>query len=224
MRRPLLVVNVMLVAVGVACAGYIIHAVVAPLPEPAIVARSAGRSARPALPPEPRSPDGYAVVATRNLFSPTRDETPPATGRVVAPPPLPTPFLYGVVMREETPIAYLEDPVTKRVFGYRIGDAIGGATLETIGPDRVVLNRPQGPVDVLLHDPAKPRRAATAPGGAPVPPGVSAPTPPSAQSPRSPPAVGSRPTPEPRARAPRRVLPGDFRKHVSPSAGREAAN
>ena len=202
MRRPLLVVNVMLVAVGLACAGYIIHALVAPLPEPAIVvARSAGRPARPAMPPEPLPRDGYAVVATRNLFSPTRDETPPAPARVVAPPPVPTPFLYGVVMREETPIAYLEDPVTKRVFGYRIGDAIGGATIETIGPDRVVLNRPQGPVDVLLHDPAKPRRTAAAPGGALVPPGVSAPMPPTAQSPRSPPAVGSRPTPETRARA-----------------------
>src|SRR5439155_1261319 len=70
-------------------------------------------------------------------------------------------------------IAYLEDPGSKRVTGYRVGDAIAGGTLTVIAPDHIVLKRSDGMVDVPLRDPAKPRAAAPEPaqpaGGPPSP-------------------------------------------------------
>jgi hypothetical protein len=93
------------------------------------------------------------------------------------------PNLFGIVLREGAPIAYLEDPSTKRVAGYRVGDAVAGGTVQTISADSVVINRPDGSLDVRLRDPGKPRSAPAtaglpgAPGaqpvaGAPALPGV----------------------------------------------------
>jgi hypothetical protein len=106
----------------------------------------------------------YSTVAARNLFSPTRTESPPtATASAAASPAAVKPNLFGVVLRDGAPIAYLEDPGTKRVAGYRVGDAVAGGTVQTIGADNVVINRPDGSMDVRLRDPGKPR---TAPGPA----------------------------------------------------------
>src|SRR2546425_1533713 len=59
-------------------------------------------------------------------------------------PPRSTLFPYttlfrsqGVVLRDTNPIAYLEDPLTKRVAGYRIGDTIAGGRVEAITADHV---------------------------------------------------------------------------------------
>jgi hypothetical protein len=87
---------------------------------------------------------------------------------------VPKPNLYGVVLREGAPIAYLEDPSSKRVSGYRIGDAVAGGTVQAISADSVSIARPDGKIDVRLRDPGKPRpagapaTAATTPGAQPV--------------------------------------------------------
>ncbi len=117
----------------------------------------------PALfrPSEPHQPLGsYAVISTRNLFSPTRSENAVASNAPPQPPPGPKPALYGVVLRDDLSIAYLEDPASKRVAGYRVGDAIAGGTVEAIAPDHVVLRRAEGAVQIRLQDPQKPRAAA----------------------------------------------------------------
>jgi hypothetical protein len=120
-------------------------------------------------PAAPQAPTGtYGTIASRNLFSPTRTEAPPTPiAAAQAAPPLPKPNLYGVVLRDDAPIAYLEDPVTKRVSGYRVGDVVAGGTVQRISADRVVLARPEGQVDVRLHDPSKPRAAVAPAGGQP---------------------------------------------------------
>jgi hypothetical protein len=111
------------------------------------------------------------VIATRNLFSPTRTET-PGTGVTGGPAiPVVKPSLHGVVLRDGAPIAYLEDPLTKRIAGYRIGDPIAGGTVQTISADAVVINRPDGAVDVRLRDPSKPRPAIPPAAGQPLVPG-----------------------------------------------------
>jgi hypothetical protein len=117
-------------------------------------------------------------VATRNLFSPTRSESPP-TATVAAAPTAAKPNLYGVVLRDGAPMAYLEDPGTKRVAGYRVGDAVAGGTVQTINADHVVIARADGTMDVRLRDPGKPRPSAPPPAapaqpvaGAPLLPGV----------------------------------------------------
>ena len=175
MFKQLRLVTVLFAAIAVVFVVVIVRELTAPSPSlPTVRPPSATTTATPAPSPTPTAPSsagagGYAVIASRNLFSPTRTEAPPA------PPPapvvnLPKPNLYGVVLQDGTPIAYLEDPTTKRVARYRIGDAVAGGTLKTISSDSVTLSRPDGQIAVRLHDPTRPRPAAPAAApGAPMP-------------------------------------------------------
>ncbi len=171
MSRTLLLVNGALVAVAVVSAAAIVREVTRSRATPQAVSARPARPA-PAEPTEraPVTAGAYTTVAARNLFSPTRSEAPAATGTAAdAAPATARPYLHGVVLREGAPVAYLEDPSTKRVAGYRVGDAIVGGTVQTIAADSVVIARPDGRLDVRLRDPSKPRPAATAgaPGAAP---------------------------------------------------------
>ena len=213
MSRKLLAVDLVLL---VACALFValmIRTSRTPWPEPAPPRpRPPAATDAPAPPAAEPAPATYSTIAARNLFSPTRSEAPPAP--VVAVATLPKPNLFGVVVREGASIAYLEDPVTKRVAGYRQGDAIAGGTVQTISSDRVVLARPEGNVDVRLHDPSKPRP--------PAPPA----TPPAGGTPRAAPGVptgaatpGQPPAP-PTVEAPaagRRPLPPNLLRRLPPS-------
>ena len=112
----------------------------------------------------PLSAAGYSVIATKNLFSPSRTEAPAGPVATAGPKPV----LHGVVVDGPKSRAYLEDPVVKRTFGYAVGDILGGGRVESITADRVVIGRGDGSVEVLLRDPSKPRPATTtapAPGG-----------------------------------------------------------
>jgi hypothetical protein len=111
---------------------------------------------------------GYSVIATRNLFSPTRSEA-PATATAASQVTFAKPSLFGVILRDNAPIAYLEDPTTKRVAGYRLGDAIAGGKVQKIAADHVIITRADGDMDVRLRDPSKPRPAAPPVAGAPRP-------------------------------------------------------
>jgi len=140
-------------------------------------------------------PSAYNVVAARNLFSPTRTEAPSSTS--VTALPVSRPNLFGVVVRDSGSIAYLEDPTTKRVAGYRVGDKIQGATVQAIKVDGVTIDGPGGPMDVRLHEPNKPRATpaaatATPPSVAPALPGV---IPPAAAAPG--PSQAAQPPPQP---------------------------
>jgi hypothetical protein len=167
MPKNLIVLNALLLALAVGGAVYIVRQLTMPMPMP-----QAGQ-ARPAPPapglaePAPPPPGGYASVAARNLFSPTRTESPPTP--TVASSPAVKPNLFGIVLREGAPVAYLEDPSTKRVAGYRVGDAVAGGTVQTINSEGVVINRPDGSMDVRLRDPSKPRPTPVAlpPGAVP---------------------------------------------------------
>ena len=167
------------------------------MPERKAPAAPAGPPALATGGPETRSPlPSYASIPAKNLFSPSRSES--ASG-VAATLVGPKPFLYGIVVRDDLSIAYLEDPASKRVAGYRIGDAIAGGTVAAIAPDHVVLTRADGAVEVKLRDPSKPRpavaEAATpaGPGAHGTPPGM----PPAGaiRTPLPPPPPGSVPAP-----------------------------
>jgi hypothetical protein len=217
MPRRLLLLNAALVAVAVVCALYVARQLLTPTPLPLPARSSSPAPAPPPVPPAPPEPGAYAVVATRNLFSPTRSDTQLTTRDNGATVSGLRPILHGVVLRDDAPIAYLEDPSAKRVAGYRIGDSIVGGTVQRIAADHVVINRPEGPVDVRLRDPSKPRPAAvpaTAAGQPPAapetgasPPGV---VPPPAPSVRPAPPTASQPMPPGRRPFPllRRVPPG----------------
>jgi hypothetical protein len=123
----------------------------------------------------------YATIAARNLFAASRGEqaevlaAKTAEGR--------KPFLHGVVLDGPRSRAYIEDPVGQRVSGYALGDSVGGGKLVRILDDRVVIQRPDRLVEVMLKDPAKPKPAPPAASGAPTEPAPAAgvappPTPP----------------------------------------------
>lgn len=181
MPRKLLVINALLLAIAGASLTYIVRQFLTPLPMPTASRPRPPAATAPAVEPTPSAPPGaYAQVAARNLFSPSRTETPP-TATASASSPAVKPSLYGVVLRDGAPIAYLEDPTTKRVAGYRVGDAVVGGTVQTISAEGVVITRPDGNMDVRLRDPSRPRPLAPPvaaglpagqPGVAPVLPGV----------------------------------------------------
>lgn len=75
--------------------------------------------------------------------------------------PAARPILYGIVLRGEDSVAYLEDPRTRRVTGFKRGDALGDGVLETIEERHVTVRMPSGPIRIRVDDP-KPGQAAPA--------------------------------------------------------------
>lgn len=164
MSTRLLALNVLVGLLGWLLAAGLVREVLVAHPLPPVPSVGAVK-ARPAAAPAPTPPmpeASYGVIVARNLFSPGRSEAPsgPGSGAV------PLPILHGVVVDGSNRRAYLEDPVAKRTFGYTIGDSVGGGRVQSISDDRVVIARPDGPLEVLLQDPAKPKPLA-APVGAP---------------------------------------------------------
>ena len=166
MPKKLIVLNALMLAIAAGATVYIVRQLTSPMPMPQAGQRRPAPPEPAAAETAPTAPGGYASLAARNLFSPTRTETPPAP--TVAASAAIKPNLFGVVLREGAPIAYLEDPSTKRVAGYRVGDAVAGGTVQAINSEGVVINRPDGNMDVRLRDPSKPRPMPVA-----LPPGAS---------------------------------------------------
>jgi hypothetical protein len=187
LKRLLVGLDVLLVA-GAAFLGLQLHRIWTEPPPAAAAPAAAPAPAEPpaaaaeARPPAPAA-TAYAVIAERNLFSPTRTETAPEPPK----PPLPTvatspvpvrpaekPRLYGVVIGADGGArAYLWDPQTKRVFGYKIGDSLADNRVEQIANDRVTLRRGSDTYEVLLRDPSKPRPPPSAQAAVPaLPPQV----------------------------------------------------
>jgi hypothetical protein len=130
-------------------------------PLPPVPALRASQSApeaggQPAGQPAPITT--YQTIATKNLFNPGRSEV--TVANVAA--PVVKPVLHGVMIDGDKSRAYLEEPPARRVFGYTVGDAVAGGRLDSIGPDRVVITRPEGRMEVLLQDPSKPKPVAPA--------------------------------------------------------------
>jgi hypothetical protein len=159
--RRLFVVNVLVGALGCLLAAGLIRELATGRPLPPIPAPRASQSAPEAVGQptgEPPPIATYQTIATKNLFNPGRTEVTAANVAAAASKPV----LHGVMIDGNKSRAYLEEPPAKRVFGYAVGDAVAGGRLDSIGPDRVVITRPEGPVEVLLQDPSKPKPVAPA--------------------------------------------------------------
>ncbi|HEY8202788.1 MAG TPA: hypothetical protein VII47_15720 [Actinomycetota bacterium] len=201
MSKKTLALNAVLAGVAVFLAVWLVRDLAATRPLPPPVARKAAGAAVPEdAPPENTAQDrltAYNVIVAKYLFNPSRTEGAPEVAKPVVPLP-PKPVLLGVVVDGPSSRAYLEDPSTKRVFGYQVGDSVAGGKLEKITDDRIQITRSDGMMDVLLRDPAKPRPPAPvqpAPAGAPgaqPPARVDSP-------PGTPPSVPGRPPVPPRS-------------------------
>jgi hypothetical protein len=137
-----------------------------------------------------RSPATYELIAARNPFHPDRAQS-KQSDALAGLPPATNLMLYGVVWNEDNPLAYVEDPSTKKIFGYKRGDAMAGGYVDRIEPDRIVIQRTGGPVEILLRSPNKPRPVAAA---APAPEAATALSPPqpASPSPGIPPGISRR--------------------------------
>src|SRR5262249_58720310 len=114
----------------------------------------------------------YSDIAESNLFDPLRmggapravESTMPWTGLV----------LQGVVVEEGRGRAFLEEPVTKRVAAFSVGDPVPGGVIEKISDDRVVIAGAGGLREGLLRGPSKPgpvlAAAVATPAAPPAPP------------------------------------------------------
>ena len=173
MAKPLLALNVLLGAVSIVLFICVVRAIFfaayalppPPAPRPMGVVASPehdrGWSPRPASVYGPSSV--YDMVATRNLFHPDRSEPTRADLATKGVTPPIKPILYGVVVSDDVGLAYLEDPATKRILGYRIGAELAGGRLERIENDRIVIRRADGLVEVLLSGLNKPRQIESTP-------------------------------------------------------------
>lgn len=211
MSKRLLALNLLLAAAAVVFSVRLVQVLSAPRSLPPLAVPPAAQAVVPSKDePAPARPSlsAYGVVATKNLFNPNRSEA-------VAQTPLASaakPVLHGVVINGTTRLAYIEDPVAKRVFGYKTGDTVAGGQLEQIEDDRVVIKRPEGPLEVKLKDPSKPKPVASAPAPPRVAPPLAGTVP--AITPTVP---GVLPSPQPGA--PR--VPGALRR---PAPGAPAPN
>ncbi len=219
MARRLMILNAALVLIALVAVMYV-YRELRRAPNIVPTRRAAGLTAPPGTPAASGSalPGSYGVIASRNLFSPTRSEA-PAAG-VSNALPAPKPNLFGIILRDGAPVAYLEDPTTRRVAGYRLGDSVAGGTVTQIGADHVLLNRPDGEVNVRLRDPSKPRPAApsTGPQQPGVPAGV-APAP--AAVPQRPGQATNAPLP-PIPPIPSRPIPPNLLRRLPPPAASNA--
>ena len=166
MSRPVLALNLSMAGLSVFFSIRLGHALFSP------DLQSPSRTARPVavapprnhdVVPNSRSPRVYDVIATRTIFHPNRSE--PTRSEAIAPilPPAPTLALYGVVINGDTRLAYLQDLATKQMFGYTTGDKLAGGQVERIEPDRVVIMRADGPIEVMLHRPREPLPVVSSP-------------------------------------------------------------
>jgi hypothetical protein len=115
---------------------------------------------------------GYNVIVIKHLFNPSRSENTATAAAAPAPPPPPKPVLMGVVLDGPQSRAYLKEMTTERVLSYGIGDTVSGGRLDKITDDMVVIVRPDGPMEVMLRDPTKPKPPPPPPTAATVSPGT----------------------------------------------------
>ena len=146
-----------------------------PAPREGQLVRTPAMSA--SLMPEAEEAAAYPEIALGNLFDPHRMEA--ASSAVEATTPWTGLVLQGVVVEGGRGRAFLEEPVTKTVAAFSVGDPVPGGLIEKISDDRVIIAGPGGLREVLLRDPSKPRRPVlaaavptptTAPDTAPAPP------------------------------------------------------
>jgi hypothetical protein len=199
LSKLVLFVNAILAGLAVLCVVALVrdfsHA--RPLPPAPSPRAAAGQASKPPDQVATSVPHGdalatYNVIVAKPLFNPSRTEG-SATPSPTAAPAGPKPLLMGVVVDGVQSRAYLEDPASKRVLSYQIGDAVSGGKIEQITSEKVLIARPEGSVELLLRDATK------LTSSAPPPPGGIATATPQATVSGPFPAVGARPVPPSRA-------------------------
>jgi type II secretory pathway component PulC len=154
-------------------------------------------------------PNRFQSISEKNLFSPDRKEFPiSSTSDGTRGMVRPNLVLYGVAIGGDYHSAIISNPSKRLEKGERetllvkVGDRVGGYQVTKILEDRVTLELDGDSIDLLLYDPAQPKkRPVLTPPATPSPP---SPVPPQASTPSSPemprpslppPGIGQAPLP-----------------------------
>ena len=99
-----------------------------------------------------RTPDGFRVTFPQTAAQPPAPRPPTVPRPTTAARPKGAPEVQGIIVRDEGAVAYIRDPQTNQVKGYRVGDKVGDAVIEKIGEREVVLTTPKGRIEVRLEE------------------------------------------------------------------------
>jgi len=107
----------------------------------------------------------HVIISEKNIFSPERKEFPTQTKPEVKKPVVrPQIALYGVTLADDYQSACIGNSGSpaqkgeKEAITIKIGDRIGEYKLTKILPDRIALEAMEDTFEVLLYDPAKPKK------------------------------------------------------------------
>ena len=152
---PLLVLDVLLVGVSVVLLFSVVRTLMMsdrlpPIPAPRPVETAPSSNARVT---KARASAGYDVIPARNLFDPSRSEPTRSARPAQDAVPQAKPVLYGLVLSDDAGLglAYLEDPRTGRITGYRVGDSLANGRVERIERDRVLIRQGGELVEVFIN-------------------------------------------------------------------------
>lgn len=119
---------------------------------------------------KPPSLEPVVLISEKNIFNPDRKDFPVVTGAVAGmeltrkSTPRPQVVLYGVTISEDFQSATIANPgkpLKKRereILTLKLGERIGEYKLAKISPDRIMLESAEDNFEVLLYDPAMPKR------------------------------------------------------------------
>jgi hypothetical protein len=93
---------------------------------------------------------GRTPVTARQEPRPEQSAAPEGSSAVLSLSTEGRPRLQGIVIQDGRAVAYIQDPRTRGVTGYRVGDTLGTRVLETIEEDRVVLKGPNDTVELRI--------------------------------------------------------------------------
>ncbi|MFB3884254.1 MAG: hypothetical protein ACE144_03435 [Thermodesulfobacteriota bacterium] len=154
----------------------------------------------------------YVSIAEKNIFNPERKEFPLPMAATQKPPARPQVILYGVTIladRQYASVATPGRPLKKgerETITLKPGEKIGEYKLTEILPDRIRLEASGDSFEVLLYDPATPKRRSDTKTATKKPPGIPTPGPgpmlPSAEAPKPVPLPVPSPVPAERPRVP----------------------
>lgn len=112
----------------------------------------------------------YSIIADLNLFHPERIIPPEKKAEQLSKPDF---VLYGIIIAEETKIAYLEDlkaPHTtagrgKRQKTLQLGQTLSGYTLKEVHRDKILMTKAEDVIEVKINANRKARKSGTAQDG-----------------------------------------------------------
>jgi len=97
-------------------------------------------------------PKSFDIIASANLFNPSRTSSKEEEKVAITPPPKNQPKLFGTIITGDRKMAILEDPVTRERKTFGLNESVGGYIILEIAENKVVLSWSGEKVTVQLRE------------------------------------------------------------------------